>query len=161
MLKWIHSRRNSEQCPSGTITLPFQPRCGCFPQAWQWKWSRCDALLYEMIPLHASPFLCWLRDSKLEKLKGVGGGGGGAEVRGKLNAWASGRNTNQNNQRHTQLLRSQKVISMLPKEVKEDYVGEIMRQNVTNRLIILQMRIRVCVWAFVPPVCAVCAVLLG
>lgn len=70
---------------------------------------------------------------------------GGAEVRGRLNAGASGRNTNQNNQRHTQLPRSQKVISRLPKEVKEDYVGEIMRQNVTNRLIILRMRIRVCV----------------
>lgn len=97
-----------------------------------------------MTPLPASPFLFCLGDSKLEKLKGVVGGGGG-EVRGRLNAGASGRNTNQNNQRHTQLPRSQKVISMLPKEVKEDYVGEIMRQNVTNRLIILQMQIRVCV----------------
>lgn len=34
---------------------------------------------------------------------------------------------------------------MLPEEVKEDYVGEIMGQNVTNRLIIFQMRIRICV----------------
>lgn len=47
-----------------------------------------------------------------------------------------GKSANQNNQQHVQLPCSQKLISMLPKEVKEDYVGEIMGQNVTNRLII-------------------------
>lgn len=51
---------------------------------------------------------------------------------------------NQNNQQHLQLPCSQKLITMLPEEVKEDYVGEIMGQNVTNRLIIFQMRIRIC-----------------
>lgn len=55
-----------------------------------------------------------------------------------------GSSSNQNNQQHVQLPCSQKLISMLPEVVKEDYVGEIMGQNVANRLIIFCMRIRMC-----------------
>lgn len=52
------------------------------------------------------------------------------------------RSANQNNQQHTQLPCSQELICMLPQKVKEDYVGEIMGQSGTNRLIIFQLRIR-------------------
>lgn len=39
------------------------------------------------------------------------------------------------NHLHVPLPCSGKLISMLPEEVKADYVGEIMGQNVTNRLV--------------------------
>lgn len=62
-----------------------------------------------------------------------------------MRARERGTRSNQNNQQHMQLPCSRKLISMLPKVVKEDYVVEIMGQNVANRLIIFCRRIRMCV----------------
>ena len=101
-----------------------------------------------MAPLLIFHFFCSILESLFLWVGQTGGGRTGRE-RGR----EKGRRTNQNNQQHVQLPCSQKLISMLPKEVKEDYVVEIMGQNVTNRLIIFQMRIRMCAcgcaWAYV------------